>query len=618
VVGGVFATAPAQAAPPPVSHSVVVNPDPVDNTPHVQDGKTQAVAELGDRVLIGGLFNQVRNYNGGVTFTRHNLFAYSKATGTVDASFDPNPDGQITAMLPSGDGGVFIAGQFKTFNGADAPYLVKLDGSGYRDTSFAARPDGMVYDIQLVGDVLYVGGSFTRVNGTVRTNFAMVDAGTGALLGENVPFTDAVGGLNRVVRFDATPDGQKLVVTGHFLTVAGVQRENIAVLDVAGTTLTVNGWHTADYASDRCGDKAFFDTYLKDIDISPDGTYFVAVAIGGPHGTATLCDSAVRWELSETGEATPTWRDYPGGDSLTAVAVTGAAVYVGGHQRWMNNPFGSGHKRAGAVDRVGIAALDPASGLPLSWNPGRERGLRVWRMTATADGLYVLSDSSKFANEWHPRLTYLVTAGGASPVRAIAATLPTNLGYVLAGKRYERSFDGTTVGTQQQITDGMGWSGVRGVFAATDRMYRFKENGKIQVSMGGAPFVASPTWTKDFLNVTAVTYATGAAAGGQVLYANQGDAILHARGFGVENGLVAGLTEDVSGPLIDGMDWTDVRGLVVIDGVLYHSHADGTLRRTDMSGAHLLAATTQVVSGPAIDGINWSKTWALHAVADAA
>ena len=42
---------------------------------------------------------------------------------------------------------------------------------------------------------------------------------------------------------------------------------------------------------------------------------------------------------------------------------------------------------------MGIAALDPASGVPLSWNPGRDRGLVVWRITPTAQGLYVLNDS---------------------------------------------------------------------------------------------------------------------------------------------------------------------------------------------------------------------------------
>ena len=43
----------------------------------------------------------------------------------------------------------------------------------------------------------------------------------------------------------------------------------------------------------------------------------------------------------------PAWVDFTGTDSLYSVAVTSAAVYVGGHERWLNNPYGSGQRQAG-------------------------------------------------------------------------------------------------------------------------------------------------------------------------------------------------------------------------------------------------------------------------------
>ncbi len=53
-----------------------------------------------------------------------------------------------------------------------------------------------------------------------------------------------------------------------------------------------------------------------------------------------LCDSVSRFETNNLDPTAPTWINYSGGDSLKSVAVTGAAVYVQGHSRWLNNPYG--------------------------------------------------------------------------------------------------------------------------------------------------------------------------------------------------------------------------------------------------------------------------------------
>ena len=54
-----------------------------------------------------------------------------------------------------------------------------------------------------------------------------------------------------------------------------------------------------------------------------------------------MCDAAARFETADQGTAIePTWINWTGGDSLYSVAVTGVAVYVGGHMRWLDNPYG--------------------------------------------------------------------------------------------------------------------------------------------------------------------------------------------------------------------------------------------------------------------------------------
>ena len=156
-------------------HDVVVSTNPLDTTPHVLDGNTQAVVDLGGKVIVGGKFTQVKRWNQPTVFTRNNIFAYDKATGAIDTTFVPQLDGQVTGLLKAADGKVYVSGQFRNVNGVAGGYLVKLDpANGVRDMSFNASPTGMVYDIHLHGSTLFAVGTFTRIRNLVRTNFAML------------------------------------------------------------------------------------------------------------------------------------------------------------------------------------------------------------------------------------------------------------------------------------------------------------------------------------------------------------------------------------------------------------------------------------------------------------
>jgi len=121
--------------------------------------------------------------------------------------------------------------------------------------------------------------------------------------------------------------------------------------------------------------------------------------------TAIMCDTAARFETYRTGVVPPTWVNHTGGDTLLAVTVTGPAVYVGGHQRWLDNPYGHKNAGPGAVDRPGIGALDPVTGKALPWNPTRKpRGEGVRALVATPGGLLVGSDTSYLGHEYHARI----------------------------------------------------------------------------------------------------------------------------------------------------------------------------------------------------------------------
>jgi hypothetical protein len=151
--------------------------------------------------------------------------------------------------------------------------------------------------------------------------------------------------------------------------------------------------------------------YMRDVDFSPDGSYFVTVSTGfvpqaGQVGTA-LCDAAARFETTNLSPTRPTWINYTGGDTLHSVAVTDLAVYVQGHQRWLNNPQGRNTAGPGAVSRPGIGAINPTTGLALSWNPTKDRGVGGKDLLVTARGLWVASDTAHIGGETRMRIALL-------------------------------------------------------------------------------------------------------------------------------------------------------------------------------------------------------------------
>ena len=348
--------------------------NPVDNTPAVLDGNTQAVLDLDAKVIVGGRFRGVKRWNQSAVFTRNNIFAYDKATGAIDTTFVPQLDGQVTALLRAADGKVYVSGQFRNVNGVAGGFLVKLDPvTGARDTSFNAAPTGMVYDIHLHGSTLFAVGTFAG-SATSSAPTAMLSATTGQAVGADVPFT---------TRSPAPPGS---CVSTSRRTGRPWWRSATSPRWPASTgrtspssTSAAPPRHSA--TGSRTGIAPGSARQLRHLRprhrLLPGRHLLRRRHHRRLSGATLLCDSAARWETAATGTVTPTWVDYTGGDSLSSVAITGAAMYVAGHQRWHNNAIPPSGDRLGpgGVDRLGIAALDVESGVPLSWNPTAKRGL---------------------------------------------------------------------------------------------------------------------------------------------------------------------------------------------------------------------------------------------------
>jgi len=411
------------------AHPNVVSANPVDYTPHVKNGTVRAVAVVGTRVYVGGTFTTVVNAGTSSQLLRNYLFAFDRDTGRV-LSYAPSLDGVVETIAPAPDGAsIIIGGQFRTVQGTAQRGLAMLTPDGTRVASFAARTNGYVNKVLVRGGRLVAGGRFGTANGVARANLAAFDATTGVLdtnfsIGVTEGRTKSDGTVTPplVYEMDADASGSRLVVIGNFRKVAGQLRQQIAMIDLSGNTLS--GWYTNRYPNDVGGSLGFqcyqvLDTQMRDVEFSPDGGYFVVVTTGGApdRNTGSLCDTAARWEttpkLSLNGEK-ETWYNCTGGDTLYSVAVTaqadstglnGGAVYVGGHQRWLDNCGGRDSAIPGSFAANGIGAVDANTGKAIrAWNPGRTRGVGAEELVAHAEGLYIGSDTEQLGGEYHARL----------------------------------------------------------------------------------------------------------------------------------------------------------------------------------------------------------------------
>lgn len=457
---------------PPASADIeqqdVVTENPLDTTPHILDGTVHAVAVVGDTVIVGGEFTQVREAAAGSpTLSRTNLFAYDHATGQIDSAFTPQVDDEVLALEPGPDSTVYVGGLFSTVNDETHKRLARLNVADGTSNSEFVRSQinwGNVTTLAMRGGNLYIGGRFDTVTdtqtGTERHILARLDADTGAVDPDfDITVSEPRSGELVVKNLAVDPDETELVIDGTFTKVNGEDRYQIAVIDLTATPV-LSTWVTSSY-SGACEDG--FNTYMREIDFSPDGSYFIVVTAGGL-GSGELCSTATRWESGQTGpNQQPTWANHTGGDSLFSVSVTGAAVYVGGHQRWMDNPEGNNDEGPGAVPRQGIAAIDPTSGksADIDWNPTRTRGHGAEALIATPVGLLVGSDTDELGGEYHgrigefplpettPHAAFTIACDGtySCDFNASASTAPH--GTIIS---YLWDFGDNTTGKGQQVT----------------------------------------------------------------------------------------------------------------------------------------------------------------------
>ena len=407
-LGLALAASPLAAAASPAL-GVVVSTNPANFTPNVASGAVYKFVQVGGVMYAGGSFSSVSTPAGvspGGTFTRTNLVAFNASTGVISTSFAPNLNGAVWALASDGTS-LWVGGTFTSVNGVARRGVAKLNpATGAVDTAFNANlASGKVTELALVGGRLIAGGTFP---GKLRALNPVTGANTGYLsLSISGSVADNAGPVE-VYRFAVNPAGTRLVAVGNFTSVGGQSRWR-AVMLTLGTTASVNAWYYPPLRN-LCAAASLPD-YMRDVDFSPDGSWFAFVSTGYVPQTGgigrDLCDATARFETGIASPSRPTWINYTGGDTLHSVAATDVAVYVQGHQRWLNNPYGRDSAGAGAVSRPGIGAINPSTGLALSWNPTKDRGVGGKDLYVTSQGLWVGSDTTRIGGEYHARIALM-------------------------------------------------------------------------------------------------------------------------------------------------------------------------------------------------------------------
>lgn len=212
----------------------------LDSSFTVAAGPSDVVTSIGlqsdGKIIIAGDFLSVN----GVSRSR---VARLHTDGNLDLSFDPGTGVSdpafgatviVSELVVQSDGKVVLGGKFTLVSGVSRSGIARLNADGSLDTSFAPSSgvtgsSATVSALALQSDGrIVIGGSFTRVNGTSRTNIARLTTtgGTDSFVLSN--------GTDLRVFAAAMQNDDKVLIGGEFATAGGQARNRIARLTTTG------------------------------------------------------------------------------------------------------------------------------------------------------------------------------------------------------------------------------------------------------------------------------------------------------------------------------------------------------------------------------------------------
>lgn len=397
---------------PLASAAVTVRPTAAPWTPRIltSDAVVRQLVHCGHMMYAVGRFRKVGQ--GGHRYLRRSAFSFDARTGAV-SSWNPNVDGTVDSIaLGPHCRTAYLGGKFDSIGGTQVHDLAAVAvPSGKVKLAFGHTTDGEVETLAMVkgGTHLLVGGAFNTINGSAHPHFASLNPASGGIDGYLRPRVTGLlptsTGRSMVYNQQVSPSGNRLLIEGDFTHVGGQLRHQLAELNLGPNSATVNRWHNYRLNHTKCDRASVF--YGRAAAFSPD-EQTIYLAATGFRGTSPYCDAVTAF--TNTAPARVKWINKTGGDSLYSVAAGPRTVYIGGHERWADNPEGSDSCGPGCVPRPGIGAIGANSGMATKWNPTRDRGHGADDLLLTGAGLWVASDtyfdSVLCAKKYHPGICF--------------------------------------------------------------------------------------------------------------------------------------------------------------------------------------------------------------------
>lgn len=443
------------------------NPDP--------DGPINNLIVVQDRIFLAGIFNSIHGQS------KSYIAAVDKNIGNL-LSWNPITDNEVTD-IELYNNNIFIAGNFTNVNGVSKNRIALIDTVIGSLLPWNGSANKEICDLKIIGGNLLISGVFDTVNGIYQKRLASLNASNGTInmwnpnlldnawcsinycnndlyifggypaiwsingkiqkglaamdlrtgrflpWNPNVSWSPTTGGMIQKMALS----GNTLYIAGKFTSVGGLNRMNIAAIDIPTCTTTsfnpglrkylsntpfVNSMLVKDSLLYICGD---FDTIAHQVrkDVGSINIYTGQVTNWRPNPNNLVFDIFLEGNLAYLGGQFTTiggqtrnriaaidintglansWNPNANG-AVRAIEIRGNRIYLGGEFTTMSGQ-----------SRYKLAVLDKDIGTLFPWNPIVNGSVNT--LAFSKDQLYVGGGITSIGGQFRNRLACINTLTG--------------------------------------------------------------------------------------------------------------------------------------------------------------------------------------------------------------